>query len=229
MGELGRRVPTDWRHVERYPLRALAVEDRPRNVPVPIGVNWYQSFDLPVHGSDRRFRVGLGDLGRVRGGHCVCLLPRRLVDTQEWWRYYNQLSEGACVGAGCSRAMSLLNRRRYDFRWLYRAAQSIDEWDDTPPQEGTSVRAGLEILRTVGHSAIVGRNVASPHLAQGISAYRWARDVQEVLDVLDRPNALEVPFLNSWGHEYPHVTWMPTVVLERLLHEDGELPVITDR
>ena len=27
--------------------------------------------------------------------------------------------EGACVGFGCSRMMSLLNRKRYDARWLW--------------------------------------------------------------------------------------------------------------
>src|SRR6266511_2692525 len=38
---LGRFIPDDWQHVERYPLSALTDEDRPTNSPVVIGVNWY--------------------------------------------------------------------------------------------------------------------------------------------------------------------------------------------
>lgn len=45
--------------------------------PVVIGVNWYSNFDSPVGQSDVRkgvdYWIGQGSLGRVRGGHCVCL------------------------------------------------------------------------------------------------------------------------------------------------------------
>src|SRR5690242_6882289 len=41
---LGRFVPDDWRHVERYPLTALSEADRPTRAPVVIGVNWYSAF-----------------------------------------------------------------------------------------------------------------------------------------------------------------------------------------
>lgn len=40
--------------------------------PVVIGTNWYSSFDQPeAVGSE--FWIGRGLLGRVRGGHCVCI------------------------------------------------------------------------------------------------------------------------------------------------------------
>lgn len=42
--------------------------------PVTIGVNWYANFDTPI--SQPGFNlgwVGQGDLGAVRGGHCVCI------------------------------------------------------------------------------------------------------------------------------------------------------------
>ena len=160
---LGRRAPTDWRHYEKYPLTAATTPTAP--TPVAIGVNWYEDFDTPVQKGSRSW-IGLNSkqLGKVRGGHCVCLEPgdqlngkhevvRLLQDSQSWWDFYDQGREGACVGFGCSRMMSLLNRKRYDARWLWDWAKSTDEWPETNPgdDQGTSVRAACEILRSRGH------------------------------------------------------------------------------
>jgi hypothetical protein len=56
--------------------------------------------------------------------------------------------------------------------------------------------------------------------------------VVEVHSVLGNDRADElaaVPFLNSWGRDYPHRTWMPDEVLERLMEEQGEVAIPTDR
>jgi hypothetical protein len=232
VSDLGRRVPTDFAHLDLYPLRTLAAEVQPTNVPMAIGVNWYAEFDRPIKGADGRWRVAQnGRLTRIRGGHCVCLLPAKVRDPASWWTYYDQGSEGACVGFGASRMMSLLNRHRYDARWLYRQAQLVDEWTDTPPEEGTSVRAGLDILRRIGHRRVRGilrdRTEANP--SDGIAANRWAISMDEVLRSLGRDGADEIPWLNSWGKGYPHVVWVPVGVHARLLAEDGEYGVVTDR
>jgi len=46
-------------------------------VPVSIGVNWYSDFDgpqaKPSPSGTTEMWIGEGDLGRVRGGHCVCI------------------------------------------------------------------------------------------------------------------------------------------------------------
>jgi hypothetical protein len=229
-GALGRREPTDWRHVERYPLSALPRAERPVGVPSPVGVNWYPEFDRPVMGNDRRWRVKVPSrTSRVRGGHCVVFRAPNLLDPATWWLFYDQGKEGACVGFGESRAMSMLNRRRYDARWLYKTAQLQDEWWDTPPQEGTSVRAGLDVLREQGHRRVRGAQTHPPSLSEGISANRWALNVDDWLQALGRPDANEVPFLNSWGFSYPHIVYMPVTVVERLMREDGEFAIITDR
>lgn len=224
---LGRRVPTDFEHLDRWPLRALAIRDQPVRFPVVIGVNWFEAFDHPVKGKDGLWRVN-GPLGRVRGGHCVCLKPNRVNDPASWWTFYNQVG-GSCVGHGSSRAMSLLNRLRYDAPWLYHAAQAIDEWADTPPEEGTSVRAGMEVLRTLGHVRTGGRRIRPVNPADGIAAYRWAESIDEVQRVLGYPNADELPVLNSWGRGYPHVTWFPCETLDRLRRDDGEFAIVTDK
>jgi hypothetical protein len=37
-----------------------------------IGVNWYRNFDKPVK-VGTNFWIGQGDLGSIRGGHCICV------------------------------------------------------------------------------------------------------------------------------------------------------------
>lgn len=227
-GALGRREPTDWEHVERYPLRALAADDQPTTVPVVIGVNWYTAMDRPTERNGRWFlETSPAGLGSLRGGHSVVLRPRGVVDPLSWWAFYDQGQEGACVGFAWSRAMSLLNRRRYDAPWLYGEAQLRDEWADTPPEEGTSVRAAGNVLRHVGHRRL---RTAEPRLEDGIQVYRWASSVEDVVRTLGYPaSATHVPMLNSWGRDYPHITWVELELLDGLRREDGELAVPTDR
>ena len=46
-GRLGRFIPDDWGHVDKYPLSALPPDKRPTQVPVVIGVNWYAEMFTP--------------------------------------------------------------------------------------------------------------------------------------------------------------------------------------
>jgi hypothetical protein len=227
---LGRKVPTDWKHADKYPLTGVMV--KVKRVPVTIGVNWYAAFDTPVK-SGSRFLIGKDPkaLGKVRGGHCVTIPDDPAHDLASWWDFYDQGSEGACVGFGSSRMMSLLNRKRYDARWLWNEAKKIDEWTDTNPGDdnGTSVRAAMDVLRGSGH---VPAGKKAPSVSEGISVNRWATKVSEILDVLGNPLYAKlgmVPILNSWGRGFPHVTWMPLETLQRLLDEDGEATMVTDR
>jgi hypothetical protein len=241
-GPLGRRVPPDWEHVEKYPLTAETAPARPS--PVILGVNWYVEFDQPERDSHGNFWVARsGKVTTVRGGHCICLRPRRAEDPTSWWEFYDQGNEGACVGFGSSRAMSLLNRERYSARWLWDRAKATDAWPETNPgdEDGTSVRAALGILKAEGHvpwtslaRAADGdyerRAKLRPSLEKGISAYRWVRSVDDLLAVLGYDGLDFVDFYNSWGRGYPHITRMPASVLEKLIfQEDGEAGVITDR
>lgn len=229
---LGRRPPTDDEHIRRYPLTVAALPQLP--VPVVIGVNWYEDFDRPVlDGRSGRWVIGWNPdaLGRIRGGHCVCIKPQSIVDPVAWWRLMDQGSEGACVGFGSTRAMMLLNRRRYDARWLYHEAQKIDEWPGEN-YDGTSVRAGMDVLRLEGHRRVWGTHTGTINPTEGISENRWARSVEEVMACLQSPRYEAmgmVPILNSWGPGYPHLTYMPLETLDRLIREDGEATIITDR
>jgi hypothetical protein len=75
--------------------------------------------------------------------------------------------------------MSTLNRMLYDAFRLYAAAQGIDEWSDTPPGAGTSLRAGFDVLRTVGHWRVYAGRTRAPMLVEGIAENRWLTTVDQ--------------------------------------------------
>jgi len=250
---LGARLPEDKPYAEKYPLRTLLAEPRatiPR-VPLVLGVNWYTNFDSPVpvqFGEITRYFIGrTSNLGSIRGGHAICAKVGHLSDPLGWWDFYNQGREGACVGYAGSRMMSLLNRERYFAKWLWDWCKLNDFWADTNPGDanGTSVDTMGQILSRKGHviwrleykpldenSQYVARDALPPDLGRGLTTYRWAASVDEVRTVLQSPlndRLQAIPFLNSWGRFYPHITWMPYTVLERLIRENGDVLVPTDR
>jgi hypothetical protein len=244
-GSLGRRTPDDWSHVQTHPLRRAQIQALPAPTPVAIGVNWYSAFDHPEKIGGAWWIGRSSDLGYVRGGHCVCLKARHASDPSSWWDFYDQGHEGACVGFGLSRMMSQLNRKRYFARWLWDFAKRTDEWQETNPgdDEGTSVHAGADILRLLGHvpwkaayaplddqpTDFQERDLLQPVSAEGVSTVRWATSASDVLDVLGYSDVGYVDILNSWGRDFPHLVRLPATVLDRLIGEDGEAAVVTDR
>lgn len=230
-GTLGRKVPTDWNHVLRWGIAG--------QIDIPSRVE--RTLSMPTWAHD----------------------------------FYDQGEEGACVGFGSSQMMTILNRHRYDARWLWEQAKVYDEWPDTNPgdNEGTSVRAGMDVLRQVGHVRILRGKDRPENLVEGISENRWATRVDEVrasissgipvtiginwyegfdnpqqygLDYLvqvtgqirgghcvcvigasDRRQA--VCFTNNWGTYYPRKVFISYSDLQRLLNEEGEATLVTDR
>lgn len=237
------RIPTGHTvHLDRYPLTADTAPAEP--TPIQIGVNWYSNFDRPV---SRRIRgrnfwvIGDGDLGQVRGGHATCLKPPSLVDLLAWWIYYNQGQEGRCVEFSGLRLLSLLNRKRYDItsRWHYLTAQDRDYWPGrSPAYEGTSVDAFMQVAAREGviPARRGGASISYEQAAQlaqpdeGIAAYRWATSWQQVRQTLQLPDWMPgAPMLNSWGRGYPRLVLLLDAAGERVLREDGEMAVVTDR
>jgi hypothetical protein len=235
---LGRNTPSDYHHVEAFPLDALAPEEQPTHQAVAPGVNWYTGFDTPVKGDDGKYRLPSKRLGTIRGGHCVCLEPAPQPgqpgseqDTLSWWAFYNQGQEGACEGFGHARRFSLLHRKTFDAFHLYDDARRIE--GTYPGGEGTTNKAICEALKRWGIHAQTGhvahrssRPVANPI---AIGTFRWAKTADEVLAVLGYTSGTEVPLLNSWGHAYPERVYIAPETIERLLREGGECDVLTDR
>jgi hypothetical protein len=233
---LGRREPPDWKHVEKYPVRRLVAFAETVSV-----VN--KSLDL---------------------------------GPATWRTFYDQGQEGACCGFSASWMMSIRNRRRYAARWLYLEAQNVDEWGDTPPEEGTSIRATCDVLRDKGHRRVRASKEYDVALSDGIEANRWATTVDEVRTAIANDNPVvfginwyskfsepqwdassrrwwigkgdlgsirgghgiccfaardryqAVGLVNTWGLSYPLV-WVPYNTIQRLIDENGEAALITDR
>jgi len=240
---LDRRPPPDFAHVAKYPGTAL------RRLQKTVATVEVTKIPLP----------------------------------KDYHVFYDQGDEGACVGFGESILMSILNRKKYEARWLYNEARLIDEWPDTPPADGTSLRAGFDILRTKGHARYYAGRSRAAEMDEGIvDVNRWLTSVDQirtaisegfavVLGVnwyngfyhpvakatglrgraeawLDEPLAWgsiagghcicaplasdrrqAIGWLNSWGTSYPWPTWVSYSALERLLGEQGEAAIVTDK
>jgi hypothetical protein len=119
----------------------------------------------------------------------------------------DQRQDGACVGFSQSWMMSILNRQLYDALWLYREAQLIDEWTDTPPAEGTSLRAGFDVLREKGHCRVRAGKTKAPVLDAGIAANRWATSVDEVRAAI--ASGIPVNFGVNWYRQFSNPEQMP--------------------
>lgn len=241
MKSLGRRIPSDWAHVDKYPLQLASVTT----------VN--KVLSLPAFHST-----------------------------------WDQGREGACVGFGTSMMLSIINEaearrnltlpytHKYDPRWLWNRAKEIDEWPDTNPgdENGTSVRAACDVLRTQGHVRILSGKTQPVNLKEGIASNRWATTVDAmrssiaagipisigvnwytsfdspeysggfywigrnnnlgtvrgghcvcVYGASDNRQAFRVK--NSWGSSYPLV-WLTYSAMSRLLSEYGEATLVTD-
>lgn len=238
---LKRYVPKDWSHVEKHPLTA-AIAEKINPAPVVVGVNWYSRFDYPQKEKDGRFWIGKesDDLGYVRGGHCICMPANGKLDTWDNHIFFNQGAEGACVGFGSSRCMTLLNKKFYNPWWLWDEAKLADDFPQSNPgdQNGTTVRAAMDVLRLQGHVAwdneqsglsVADRDKLPAKRSDGILSNTWAVTVDDLFAVLQNPlyEKLEaIPFVNSWGTSYPWFTWVPVKIWERLLKEDGEMTMI---
>lgn len=235
-GPLGALPPSDDKHRVKYPLTAEAVPDDPR--PLVIGIPWLTAFDRPVERKNGRWTeyiIGIDpdNLGSVRGGHCTCVPMHGHRDRKEWWQFYDQGREGACVGFGVARALSLMNRERYDAYELYRQAQRQDEWEGES-YSGTSVRAGLDVARERGPVQVRGNRYTGPNVEDGHLVNRWIPDMPGVWAAIKYP-VMErrglVPIKNSWSVRYPWTVLMPEETLDRVAFRsgDGDVAVMVDR
>lgn len=146
---------------------------------------WYTNADRPVvggHGLGRRVSAvrPFPRLLRPPTLTNTFTVNQRLDVPYQYIPKYDQRAEGSCVGYAWSWAMSILNRRFYAARKLYLEAQFHDTWSDTPPEEGTSIVAGAQVLQTQGHWRFA-RGLTFPlALAEGIVSFREATTVDDL-------------------------------------------------
>ncbi len=132
---------------------------------------------------------------------------------------YDQGREGACVGFSLSWVTSINNRQFYDAQWLYETARRTDEWPGED-YSGTSLRAGCQALLDLGHRRIY-RGTQPERPEHGISAFRWARTVDEIRTAIagGQPVTLGIEWLESFyepvqiGRDY----WIGTALADRIV------------
>lgn len=245
---LDRIVTGHTTHLERYPLTTATTPEEPR--PLLAGFNWYNNCFEPrmtrIRGNDYAILPGPTQLGRLAGGHSITFPAWPNNDLRSWWGYYDQGVEGRCVEFAALRMLSLLNRKRYDItsRWHYFQMQRRDYWPGgsypgaNPYYEGTSVDAGLQVIHRYGAIPAFWRGAPiSPELApslvrpeEGIGTYRWITNWADARRVTGTPDWMGgIVYLQSWGKTHPWRTVMPDETGERLLREQGELAVVTDK
>jgi len=130
----------------------------------------------------------------------VPVVERSLDVPVQYVPWYDQGAVGACTGFSASWMMSILNRRKYLAMKLYERAQQIDEWDDTPPAEGSSVHAAMQVLLTEGHWRYFRGLEKLLGINEGIADVRWATTVDELRTII----AKGTPFVLgiNWYDEF---------------------------
>lgn len=254
---LGRLEPTDWVHVERYPLSIAlpaAVEHVERLLKLP---GWRRSHDQGREGSCVGHAVAMeraitNRAQALRGGVRVTVR----YDPLHVWNEAKKIDEWPSTNPGDNNGTSV--------RAAYEVARTI----------------GLSRVRMMQTTGGVPHPIGakSPTPADGIEAYRWATTVDEVRTAIAEglPVAIGVSWyrafdtptkrsgewwlpastkpgplggvrgghsvclagasdrreafrlVNSWGPAYP-LAWLPYSTLQLLLTAGGEAAVVTDR
>ncbi len=243
-GTLGRRVPEDWEHVEKYPYRSvqpLTATTTERILRLPVfHKTWDQGSEGACVGFGTSMMMSIINENQARAAKTLPYVHR--YDPRWLWNEAKKIDVWADTNPGDS--------------------------------NGTSVRAACDVLRDQGHVRIISKKSRPVDSSQGISTNRWASTVDEVRTSIslgnpcsigvnwysnfdspvkknkeswigegdlgsvrgghcvclygasDRRQAVRVK--NSWGTAYPSV-WLPYKTLERLLAEYGEITIVTDR
>jgi hypothetical protein len=105
------------------------------------------------------------------------LEPQKTLQTRIWPcdTVLDQGNVGACVGFSWAHELAAEPEPVSDIdnlmgMQIYNRAQQLDQWDDTPPQEGSSVLAGAKTVTEEGH----------------LVEYRWAFGLNDLLDTLSQ-------------------------------------------
>jgi hypothetical protein len=240
-GPLGLIPPIDDKHKVKFPLSAALAETM-APASGAFGIPWWSAFDAPIM-VDGRWMIGVEESGKVktnlgfiRGGHAIMAPAKGSRDASGWYAHYNQTiwpsgdtRASSCVGQSVCRVASHNNRKRYDPIDVYLTAKQDDEWPGEA-YDGTSLRAGFEVLRVRGPRIVRRGRAGEPIPGEGILVYRWCLSVEDILASLGYPVGQElVPLHQSWGPPYPRKVWLPVELADRVVfREDGEYGTVTD-
>jgi hypothetical protein len=248
---LGRKAPSDWKHVEKYPMTAALAPTKPANS--VVGTNWYRAMFRPVRDSRGYWWIGVvktptglrvmnkTELGPLVGGHAYAIKARGVGHNPAWHEFYDQddpqfvsrigsayrWKSGGCTGFSVCIMQTLSNRKRYDPYHIYHEDQKIDEWPGED-YEGSSVRAALDVARMQGLVPVVRGKARFITPAEGIAANRWITSYEEWKQHIGYSDVPFVDKAGSWGTSFPRLVRIPDELMEMLWLEDGEISMVTD-
>ena len=257
MGALGRKTPTTWDHVEKYGFAALAPEIvavAERTLQLPW---WHwrhdQGFEGSCVGHGGVMERSITNLIQLRDTGAVPYTKR--YDPIKLWNRAKQVDEwpdtnpGDDNGTSVNAAYKILRAegpsivngiRMVDGAPVPYGSQppslgegvSVNRWATSVDEIRTAIAGGLPVaigvnwyvafdenrlvLKTNGEYWISTSNLGSIRGGHCVCLYGAS----------DRRQAFKLK--NSWGRGYPLV-WLPYAVMGRLLNEDGEAALVTDR
>ena len=230
---LGRLEPTDWVHVERYPLMAEAVAAAPLIAERTLSLPRYREFyDQQKEGAC----VGFSS------SWMMSILNQRRYDARWLWDRAKEIDEwpdtnpGDGKGTSMRAAMDVLRAQGHCrvYRGSVKPCNAGDgilenRWATNVDGIRASIAAGTPVVLGVRWYANFAKPVKDGNeywIGQGdLGAVRGGHAIC-AYKVSDRRQAIGL--VNSWGKRYPLV-WMPYSTVERLLSEHGEAVLVTDR
>lgn len=240
-GGLGRRVPTDFEHVEKYPFSAVA--SVPKTVEKTLTLpTWHWSHDQGDEGACEGFGNSMM-MALINGGaryNPWWLWDRgKMVDE---WSDTNPGDDNGTSGRAVAEVMRTAGNvsvkpvgvqpaySRTIASKVGDVSQGIAayRWATTVDQMRAGLAAGIPIALGVNwyerFDTPEKRN-GEDYIFIGNSGVRGGHCVC-IYGASDKRQAFRLK--NSWGRSYPLV-WVPYTTMQRLLNEDGEAALVTDR
>lgn len=259
-GPLGRVVPPDFEHVDKYPLRALSVAT-PSSVERVLKLpGWHKTHDQVQQGSC----VGHGSAmeraieNTAQNFLAKLVKPSRRYDPISLWDAAKLVdgdpdtnpgdNNGTFVrsaydvlrdqGARRVHAMKVEGDRPVPVGlrdWDLTEGVEANRWATTVDEIRLAIDAGQAVTIGVNWYAGFDTPVAAPAAASAFRFNEWVISATGPIrgghcvclyGASDRRQAFKLK--NSWGPDYPLV-WISYRDVERLLNEDGEAAIVTDR
>lgn len=233
MSGLGRRVPTDWAHVDKYPLRALSVTP-PRVAERAFALPrvWREFYDQGAEGAC----VGFSS------SQMMSLLNRKRYDAPWLWNTAKGVDEWPDTNAGDNNGTSVRAAcdvlRELGHRPVVRGKSqpavpgegiAANRWATSVDEVRWALARGVPVVLGINwyEKFDVPTQVGSDWWLDrgGLGSVRGGHAI--VLEaVSDKRQAVRTP--NSWGAGVPRC-WFSYATLARLLAEGGEAALVTDR
>jgi C1A family cysteine protease len=245
---LGRREPTDWSHVLEKPLKALGRQTIAKVEKVLILPTWHNKHDQGQEGAC----VGHGTT------MAQCIINEHQVRRQgilnpyirynSWWLWdraketdsFPDTNPGDSNGTTVKAAAEVLKTRGHVLWLVENDPKSVSEesldfgiaearWATTVDEVRTAIATNTAVSIGVNwYSKFAEPEYINAEywIGNGKFGYQTGGHCVCIYGASDERQAFRIK--NSWGPEYPEV-WLPYEALDRLIRENGEVLVATDR